>query len=179
MNLDKGGHGVITKEKRNKSSIQRSIEGHEIPIVALNMDGSFYKEFESAVKATQELGKKYHTNICNALTGWSKSAFGYIWVYKKDYDPTKQYKYTRTKLGQYLYEFDHNGTLLKRWENKTKLDKVPGYSLNGVNFAINNKTLYHDHYWSHSENINIEEFEKYYKYLLIDTKTKKEKKFKS
>lgn len=171
MNLDEGGKGVITKEKRSKSSIQRSIEGHEVPIVALHLDGSFYKEFPSSAKATVELGFKSKSSINNVLRGRSKTAGGYMWLYKKDYDPNGTYSYKKTKLGKSIFEFDIDGKLVKEWKNSKELDNIVGYSYNGVTFAIKNKKIYHDHYWSYSDNINILEYEPYYQYQLIDLRT--------
>ena len=55
FNLDKGGKGVITKEKRSKSSIERSVEAHQIEIIALYKNGTFYKEFNSIMEAAREL----------------------------------------------------------------------------------------------------------------------------
>ena len=51
MNLDEGGKGVITAEKREKSSIERSAEAHRKSIVALHLDGTYFKEFSSIAEA--------------------------------------------------------------------------------------------------------------------------------
>ena len=85
------------------SSIERSIKGHEKPIVALYKDGTFYKEFESIVKATKELGIKSRSAIGNVLSGRSKSSGGFLWVYKEDYNPKNQYKYEQKKTGTTIY----------------------------------------------------------------------------
>lgn len=165
MNLDKGGKGVITKEKRSQSSIQRSIAGHEIPVVALNMDGSFYKEYKSIAIASQEHGFKSGSAIGNALTGISKSAGNYIWVYKKDYDPNKIYKY-KSEIDDRrikVYEFDLSGNLIKIWNKKTDFDSENGYSQNGVNAAIKNKKVYKDSYFSLDDHIDVSEYKSPYK----------------
>lgn len=86
MNIDKGGKGVITAEKRSKSSIERSAESHRKPIIALNLDGSFYKEFNSIAEACGFLGTEIHTNISRAALGKCKSALGYLWIYKDEYN---------------------------------------------------------------------------------------------
>lgn len=169
MNLDKGGKGIITKEKRSESSINRSIKGHEKPIIALNKDGSFYKEFESIKKATLELNLKSSSSINNVLKGRSKSASGYIWIYKKDYDSNKNYIYSPKSLGIKVYEFDIDGILLNEYPNKRFFDTLKGFSFNGVQNAIKNKTIYHDHYWSINKEIDINEYEKYFNYQEIDS----------
>lgn len=174
MNIDKGGNGIITREKRSISSIERSIKGHEISIIALNLDGSFYKEFESSVKASKELGLKSNSSINNVLKGRAKSAGGYMWIYKKDYNPSAKYIYSKDKLGKSIFEFDTNGTLIKEWYNIAELDQIPGYSYNGVKNAIKSKKVYHNHYWSDNNSIDISKYQKYYNFKVINTKTSQE-----
>lgn len=179
MNLDKGGKGVITKEKRSQSSIERSIKGHEIAVIALNLDGTFYKEFESATKASKEFGLKRATSISNVLQKRSKSAHGYIWVYKKDYDTNKSYSYSRNTNGKSFYQFNIDGILIKKWNTYTELNKLQGWSYNSIKNAIKNKKIYHDSYWSDSDSIDISKYEQYYKYQLKSINDKEVLKFKS
>lgn len=154
---------------RTQSSIERSIKGHEKPIIALYKDGTFYKEFDSSVKATEELGLKSHSSINNVLKGRSKSAGGYLWVYKENYDPNNTYGYNPKKLGTSVYQFDINGLLVNEYPSKKFIDKLKGWSLNGLNSAIKNKTLYHDSYWSELDSINLEEYEQYFYYQEINS----------
>lgn len=55
-----------------------------IPIIQLNMDNSFVREYESVREAERVLGI-YATDICKVLKGKKKSLKGYKWVYAKDY----------------------------------------------------------------------------------------------
>lgn len=142
MNVDKGGRGVITKEKRQLSSIERSIKGHEIAIVALNKDGSFFKEFESSIKAAKFLNLKSDTAIRNATNGWSKSCSGYLWVKKSEYNPNNNYCYSIKEIKQVkVYEFNLEGELIKVWNKISDFDKISGYSQNGLRKAIIDKNL--------------------------------------
>lgn len=168
LNISKGGNGVVTRDMRNKSSIERSIKGHEKPVIALYKDGTFYKEFESSVKAVKELGLKSKSSISNVLKGRSKSAGGYIWIYKEDYNSDNNYSYNPKKLGTKVYQFDINGILLSVYPSKRFIDKLEGWSLNGLNSAIKNRTLYHDSYWSESDTIDLDEYEQYFYYQECD-----------
>lgn len=179
MNIDEGGRGVITKEKRSMSSIERSIKGHEIPIIALNLDGTFSKEYESASKAAKELGFRTDSAIGNALKGRSKSAGGYLWVYKKDYDPNKTYSYNPKKKGIAVFQFDLEGNLIKEWDSIAQFSNTEGYSENGVRAAIKNKKVYHDYYWSMSNTIDVSEYEKYFKFEVTNLETSEKLKFRS
>lgn len=172
LNISEGGNGVVTKEMRNMSSIERSIKGHEKPIVALYKDGTFYKEFESAVKAAKELGIKSKSAIANVLSGRSKSSGGFLWVYKEDYNPENQYKYEQKKIGTTIYQFDFNGILINEYPSKRFIDRMEGWSFNGIQSAIRNKTLYHDSYWSETNTINLDEYEPYFYYQELDSEGK-------
>lgn len=153
---------------REKSSIERSIEGHEKAVVALYKDGSFYKEFESITKATYELGLRSKSAIGNVLAGRSKSSGGYLWIFKEDYNPQNEYSYNPKTNGIGVYQFDINGILIKTYPNKRFFDSVKGWSLNGLNAAIRNKTVYHDSYWSETDTINLDEYEQYFYYQEIN-----------
>ena len=41
---------------------------------------------------------------------------------------------------------------------------MEGWSFNGLQSAIRNKTLYHDSYWSETNTINLDEYEPYFYY---------------
>ena len=68
-----------------------SIKQSKKAIIALNMDGTFYKEFDSAIEATKELNIKSKSSINNVLKGRSKSSAGYMWIYKEDYNSNNIY----------------------------------------------------------------------------------------
>ena len=82
-NIDIGGRGVV--KSRTLSSRERSAIAHEKPVVQLSLFGEFIKEHESVSKAAKFVNSK-HTNLGNVLAKRSKSAAGYRWVYKDDYD---------------------------------------------------------------------------------------------
>jgi hypothetical protein len=166
MNLDKGGKGVITKEKRSKSSIERSIEGHEKPILALTKDNKIFMRFESVSKAAKYFKLSSVSAVNNAVNGWSKSCQGYLWVYEEDYNPENNYSYhpDSEKRRKSVYEFDFYGNLIKVW--KKLGDFTNGYSENGVRSAIKNKKEYHNSYWSYNDNINVSEYKNPYKFKI-------------
>lgn len=167
LNISKGGKGIITLDMRSKSSIQRSIEGHEIPVLALNKDGSIFMSFDSAVKAARYFNVA-RNSITNVLNGWSKSSCGYLWVRKDEYDPNIKYSYTpdTDKKKIKVYEFSMCGELIKIWDKITDFDNIEGYSQNGVRSAIKNRKEYHGSYFSLEESINISEFKSPYKFYI-------------
>lgn len=103
LNIDEGGKGSITAEKRSKDSIQRSIDAHKKAIVAYNLDGTFYKKYNSITEASKELNLNSHNNIINVLKGRSKSASGFMWKYEKDINENNISTYKADRHGKYVY----------------------------------------------------------------------------
>lgn len=63
------------KDKRAKSLIGKK----SMPVIQLGLDKKIIKEFASVTDAL-----KVCTGVANVLTGRSKTANGYFWIYKKD-----------------------------------------------------------------------------------------------
>lgn len=168
LNIDKGGNGVVTTEKRSKSSLERSGEKHRKPVVAFNMDGSFAKEYPSITIAIQELGIADINNIINVLKGRSKSAANYMWKYKEDCSAEiLKNGITPYKLGYKttkVYKFDINGNLIKEYDSKkTAVNDCKG-SYNGLSSYIDRKMYYHGGFWAYSDSIDIKEYQHPFKY---------------
>lgn len=55
-------------------------------IIQLTKDYKFIKEWESLTEATNDLNLKQVSSISSALKKRNKTAGGYIWMYKEDYE---------------------------------------------------------------------------------------------
>lgn len=73
--------------KESGIQILTSIEIRSTPIVAINLDGSYYKAFCSVQEAAREVthGNGKASVITSVLKKRTKTAFGYKWIYEKDY----------------------------------------------------------------------------------------------
>ena len=176
LNISKGGVGVITKEMREISGIERSIKAHEIPIYALDDNKNIVYKFNSVKEAVKFFNLKGRTAISNALKGRTPKSCGYYWVYKKDYDLGNIRIDEYTKKKAYLektcikvYKFDVNGNLIKTYNSLADCWKNEGFYESGLRPAIKNKKLFHNYYWSSSPNINIQEYNNInFPYVQID-----------
>ena len=83
MNLDKGGKGVITEEKRNSDSIERSKQRHYKSITLFDKTGKLIEKCPSAVYVEEKYGL-LRTAIGNALKGRSKTCGGFYIFYTSD-----------------------------------------------------------------------------------------------
>ena len=75
-------------EKQRKAVSEYAKENRVKPIIQLGIDGSFIKEWKSAVKASEIL-KIGNKTISNCVTGRSKTAGGYKWVTKEQFNQMK------------------------------------------------------------------------------------------
>ena len=170
LNIDSGGKGVITKEKRSIDSITRSVEAHKKPVTAYNLDGTKYRDFDSLTDAAQFLNGKIN-NIHSVLSGNSKSAYGYMWKYKSNEESNEKSidQYQKKQIGIHIYQFDFNGNLLKQFESKKDVINffnVTNYK--ALDRAIDNKTAYKESFWSTSPEIDITIFKSPFKYKIIN-----------
>lgn len=94
-NISEGGKGLV--KSRSLSSRERSAIGHFIPIVQLNSLGKFINEYSSIKNAERKTGIS-NTNIGNVLGGRNKTAGGYQWLYKTNYDNTNDYVLNKNVL---------------------------------------------------------------------------------
>ena len=70
-----------------KSVSERLSEAASKPVLQYDKKGNFVREWKSAYEATEAIGLKSHSTICNCLKGRTSTAGGFVWKYKdKDKD---------------------------------------------------------------------------------------------
>ena len=176
LNLDKGGKGVITSEKRSKSSLQRNAEGHYKKIVLFDKLGKNIHICNS-VKEACETYNIPKTAVGNVLSGRSKTSKGYYIVTYEDYMSPEfninkyiQNKTDSTKINKLVYRYDLNGNFLECFNSQQEIKRKYGFDDGAIRRAIKNKTIYKESYWTNTNTINIIDFEKEYKYLYNNIK---------
>ena len=112
-NRNLGGNG-------NKGSIAK--KGEDSPcskmVIQLDLNGNYIKTWGSLSDASNELNIG-RPDICSVCKNKKKSAGGYIWVLKEDYDENKKYTYTN-EIGQYnkrkVVQLSKNNEIIKIWD---------------------------------------------------------------
>ena len=89
-----------TKLNQSKSQQKRFQDGNEInklrlvmskePIVQLKLNNEFINEFIS-IREAERITNIHSSTISRVCKNERKSAGGYIWIYKKEYDKNKQF----------------------------------------------------------------------------------------
>lgn len=170
MNLDKGGKGSITKEKRSEDSIERSKKGHYKPITIFDKYGNIVENCPSVTYAQDKYNLR-KTAIGNALSGRCKTCGGYYFFYtedvqSEDFNIEEQIckKNKSAKSMKQVFQFDLSGNLVETYSHQQDIVRKCGYDKDCIHRAIKNKKIYKDSYWSNNKIINIDEYEKLYKY---------------
>lgn len=65
-----------TKRERTNSKIEK-------PVVQCDLEGNPMREYKSASAAEREIGGKFTGAISHCLSGKTKTAFGYKWIFKE------------------------------------------------------------------------------------------------
>jgi len=81
--------GLAKNSEKQRNAVSKYAKENRVkPIIQLGIDGSFIKEWKSAVKASEIL-KIGNKTISNCVTGRSKTAGGYKWVTKEQFNQMK------------------------------------------------------------------------------------------
>ena len=84
-------HSESTREKMRESHADFKGGNHPKakPVIQLSLDGEFIAEFPSSIEGAESLGKSSGKNINSCCRGKSKTAYGFIWKFKEDYNSGK------------------------------------------------------------------------------------------
>jgi group I intron endonuclease len=85
-------------------------------VIQLTLDGKFIKEYRTMTQASQETNTFNINNVCN---GTQKSANGFIWMYKEEYEKYGFIKerYQRVKRTSGIVQLSLEGEFMKLWDN--------------------------------------------------------------
>lgn len=117
-NKSAGGFLWTYLDNYNNNGVECYKNDHIKSIVQLDMDGKYVEEFASCVEAGNALNKRPGA-INQCLNGAVKSAYGFIWVYKNNYNPNIDYSYKRDKYAnQYaVYQLDKCGNIIDEFDS--------------------------------------------------------------
>lgn len=87
-NMSKSKKGIACSEKHKHSLIMCKSK----PLVMLDLNGNFVREWDRVSDASKFLGKKQNSNINAQLLGITKSCANYQFVLKENYNSNKDYK---------------------------------------------------------------------------------------
>lgn len=121
-------------------------------VCQISLDGELIKTWDSAQEASNEL-KIPFSNISKVCTGHIESdgskqitAGGFVWVFAKDYDPSKNYKRVagarpEGKIRKTVLLLDDNGNIIQEFYSGEEASRILNISKQTVSNLCHHKTL--------------------------------------
>ncbi len=113
-------HESLLRKITCKENQKKSLSVICKPVVQLSLEGEFINEFESVIEASRQtsISKTNIGAVCNN-EGYHKSAGGFLWIWKVDYNPDKEYSLKEKMLhrGKPIIQYDLNGNYIAEYDN--------------------------------------------------------------
>lgn len=167
-NLAEGGLGCRGYKHSEEEIIKMRMIQNPKSVVQLDLSGKYIATFISCGEAASSLGKESCSGIkrCCEKDKYKK-AYGYIWVYKEDYNNNNidwNYYLNGMNVYQPVIQCDLSLKIIKEWENAASTS-IDGFSPSTVSSACNGKyNTYMGYIW----------YWKYKPYLYFDNKEKRQ-----
>lgn len=105
---------LYSKFKLSKAAIENKRKKSLKPVIALTLNGDFVKEYQSVSEAAIDLNDQT-TNISQACKNNTHSVKGFIFVYKKEYNPKNTYKFKKKEMTA-----DHISKIIEKAKHQKK-----------------------------------------------------------
>lgn len=113
------------------------------PIVMLNLQGEFIKEFDLVSDAAIYLGNVQPSTIHRVLTGDRKRYKNYLFVYKQNYESSNNFIY-KDERSKSVIQYDMRENFIKEWNSTMDIQRELSIHNSAISACCNNK----DHYIS-------------------------------
>lgn len=129
----KNGYNMTIGGNGNRENCEKANEKRKVAVLAYQLDGTFYKEFESISLASRETGVHIFV-IEQCLNGNNQRGGNYQWKKKEDNfeekisSYQKRIKSTAVKIEQY----DLNNNLLNTFNSILEASKITGVSRRSI-----------------------------------------------
>ena len=110
------------------------------PVLQIDFDGNIVKEYWSLAQASKlnNIDSRGIYSCCNK--GISKTAGGYIWIYKEDYSSFDLEYHLNRKQKKSIEQYDMDGNFIKLYEHGHQVEE-DGFSQSTVNSCCNHNSM--------------------------------------
>jgi hypothetical protein len=109
-------------------------------VVQLSINGEYIKTWQYIQEIEKELNiSNAHITACCKGRFGKRSAGGYLWIYKEDYDCNKTYSYKRISRAKKVLQYSLDGYFVKEWESLTQISETLGFMASGISMSISGK----------------------------------------
>lgn len=132
--------GKLSKNDKLRISIKlKSLSVR--PIVMLNLDGSFVKEFELVSDAAQYLGNIQPSVIHRVLTGSRRRYKNFIFIYKDDYNIGNKILY-KDKRAKEVLQYNLSGEFIREFNSTMDAERSLGINNTAISACCNKRKNY-------------------------------------
>lgn len=136
-----------------------------IPVVCLNLDGEFVKEYKSAAEA-ERLDGFVNTTVLECCKGKALTCKGHQFMYKDDYEKNGGKKYVKADAWNMtpVVQCDLNGNFIARYKSVMDASKMSGVRRSTISGAITGAYKSAGNYiWLYEKDFPIKDLSKYQK----------------
>lgn len=135
-NKTSGGDGTSNKTDEILEKMSKKITRNAV--IRLDLNGKYSAEYRNCAKAAESVNGRTENirNCCNNKFG-CKSNYGYMWVYKKDYDINKQYIYEKEILKKSVDQYDLQNNYIATYESAREAEKQTGIGYKMISRVCN------------------------------------------
>lgn len=142
LNLDIGGKGVVLKDNRTQSSIDKSKNAHKKRVAQIDWDGNIIKVFDSLTQAAQEMHLKSISNITESMKYTNKMIAGYFWRFIDSSNKiSSPIDFSNNKLSIFCYD-GTTGQLLKSYRSAGAVFDDYDLKYNWLSILIKNRLIW-------------------------------------
>lgn len=137
-NKTSGGDGLrdLDDDSRNQISLNETL----YPVVKLDLDGTYVCEYRNCNFAANDVGgSKKNIYRCCINPDVYKTAYGFIWIYKKDYDELSFNidKYKKKICGKSILQYDLNMNFIAEYESAHEAERITGIGFKMISRVCN------------------------------------------
>lgn len=157
-NLANGGLGCRGYKHTEEEIMKMRMIQNPEPILQIDLDGNILNEFVSAGEAGDYLGKESVGGIKKCCDGNKyKQAYGYIWIYKKDWDNFKLEDHITTyKSDIPVSQYSMDNVLIKRWDTARNASKeIKGSYSEILQVCSGERVSYRGFIWKYTDNEDL------------------------
>lgn len=139
-------YGTKLSEKEREK--KRVLAPSKKPVVQLDFDWNYIKEYMSEIEAERQTGLLRATirNCCNCK---QSSSGGYYWVFKEDFPVNDEHKkrITLLRFKHGVQKFSHDGKLISEYLSVTQAGRIENIDRHKISNACKTKEILEGYYW--------------------------------
>lgn len=124
---------------KQRKNISEGLNRYKKSVIQLSLFGKFIKEYES-IKQAARVNKYQSKVLSECCNGKAIQGYGYIWVFKKNFDINKDYTVdvNNSRINKYyINQYSLDKIFIKRWNSVKEIHKELGFGESAIRGCLN------------------------------------------